>query len=58
MPSIDDVAIAAGAAARPPVPMMLTKANCEPPVNISRLITQVCQMSRPAATASAPNETP
>ncbi len=58
MPSIDDVAIAAGAAARPPVPMMLTKANCEPPVNISTESSCDCQMSRPAATASAPKLMP
>ena len=58
MPSIDDVAIAAGAAARPPVPMMLTKANCEPPVNSSTESSWDCQMSRPAATASAPKLMP
>src|SRR4051812_8985176 len=34
------------------------KANCEPPVNITRLSTLACATVRPAATASAPNETP
>ena len=58
MPSIDAVAIAAGAAPRPPVPMMLTNANCEPPVNISRDISCACQRSSPAATASAPKLMP
>ena len=57
-PSSDADAMAAGAAATPPAAMTPTKANCEPPVNISRLSTQVCQTSRPAATASAPNEMP
>ena len=33
-------------------------ANCDPPLNMNRLSTQVCQMSRPEATESAPNEMP
>ena len=53
-----ELAIAAGAAASPPVAITPMRANCDPPENISRLITQVCQTSSPAATASAPNETP
>jgi hypothetical protein len=51
-------AIADGAAARPPAPTMPTNANCEPPVNIRRLRTHVCQTSSPEATARAPKETP
>jgi len=34
------------------------KANCEPPENSRRLRAAVCGRSRPAATASAPNDTP
>ena len=34
------------------------RANCEPPENMNRLSTQVCQMSSPDATAKAPNESP
>ena len=33
-------------------------ANCEPPENKTKLKKQVCQMSRPAATLSAPKDTP
>ena len=51
-------AIAAGAAATPPAPITPMNANCDPPVNITRLSTQVCQISRPDAVASAPNEIP
>ena len=58
MPSIEAVAIAAGAALRPPVPMMLTNANWEPPVNISSESTWACQRSSPAATARAPKLMP
>ncbi len=42
----------------PPAPITPTNANWLPPVNISRLSAQACQTSRPAATASAPKETP
>src|SRR6185312_1967082 len=58
MPRMAALAIAAGPADTPPVAITPTSANCDPPVNISRLITQVCQMSRPAPTASAPYDTP
>jgi hypothetical protein len=58
MPSIDEVAIAAGAAASPPDAMMPTKANWEPPVKSTSESTCVCQMSRPAATARAPKLMP
>jgi hypothetical protein len=58
MPSMVAVAMAAGAAARPPAATMPTKANCEPPVNMTSESTWACQMSRPAATASAPKLTP
>ena len=51
-------ATAAGIAASPPAEITPTKANCEPPVNMTRLRMQVCQTSSPAATDSAPNETP
>ena len=37
---------------------MPTKANCEPPVNITSESTCACQMSSPAATARAPKLTP
>ena len=57
MPSIEDAAIAAGAACRP-FAMMPTKANCEPPVNISRESAIACHVSSPAATASAPKLMP
>ena len=57
-PSSPADATAAGSAVAPPEANTPTKANWEPPVNISRLSTQVCQMSRPAATPSAPNEIP
>ena len=57
-PSSDADAMAAGAAAMPPAPITPTNANCDPPVNMNRLSTQVCQTSRPDATASAPNEMP
>jgi len=57
-PSRAEEAMAAGAAAGPPAATTPTKANCDPPVNISRLNTQVCQMSRPDATDRAPNEMP
>ena len=58
MPSMVAVAMAAGAAARPPAAMIPTKANCEPPVNITSESTCACQMSSPAATARAPKLMP
>src|SRR5690554_1210713 len=51
-------AIAAGPAATPPDASTPISANCDPPENISRLSTQVCQTSSPAVTPSAPNEIP
>src|SRR5262249_30170891 len=45
------------AAAAPP-PISPTNANCEAPVNISTDRAQVWGAVRPAATASAPNESP
>jgi hypothetical protein len=57
-PSRPAEAIAAGAAATPPAPITPMNANCEPPVNITRLSTHVCQTSSPDATARAPNEMP
>ena len=58
MPSIDDVAMAAGAAASPPEAMMPTNANCDPPVKSTSESTWDCQMSSPAATARAPKLMP
>ncbi len=57
MLSIVAVAIAAGAAARPPVRMIPTSANWLPPVNIGAESACVCQMVRPAATERAPKLT-
>lgn len=57
-PSSADDAMAAGTAASPPAPMTPMKANCDPPVNMSRLSTQVCQTSSPEVVANAPNDTP
>jgi hypothetical protein len=42
----------------PPAARTPTRANWLAPVNSSSDITQVCTTSRPAATPSAPNETP
>ena len=42
----------------PPPAMTPMKANCEPPVNMSRLSAMACHTVRPAATARAPNEMP
>ena len=42
----------------PPPAMTPIKANCEPPVNMSRLNAMACHTDRPAATARAPNEMP
>ena len=52
--------MAAPNAAEPVPPPATTpmKANCEPPVNISRLSAMVCQTLSPEATPSAPNERP
>ena len=50
--------IAASPADVPPLASTPISANCEPPENINRLSTQVCQTSSPDATASAPNDTP
>src|SRR3954447_8609774 len=50
--------IAAGPAATPPLASTPITANCDPPENMNRLSTWVCQMSRPDATASAPNDSP
>lgn len=57
MPSIDDAAIAAGAACRP-LAMMPMNANCDPPVNMSRDSAMACHVSSPAATARAPKAMP
>src|SRR5690606_18662174 len=57
-PSSAAEATAEGRAAMPPAPRTPMNANCDPPVNISRLSTQVCQTPSPDATASAPNEMP
>jgi len=54
MPRIAAAEIADAPAAVPPVASTPTRANCEPPVNMTRLITEVCQTSSPAATARAP----
>src|SRR5215218_1931569 len=48
----------AGPAASPPEAITPTSAYWDPPENMSRLRTHVCQTSRPAATDSAPNEMP
>ena len=49
---------AAPASPEPPAPSTPTSANCEPPLNISKLNTQACAALSPDAVASAPNETP
>src|SRR3954464_414373 len=58
VPSNAAVAMPVAPAAAPLVAVTPTRAYCEPPVNITRLRKQVCQMSRPAATDNAPKETP
>src|ERR1700710_1129973 len=45
-------------AATPPEASTPISANCEPPLNITRLSTQACHTSRPDAVASAPKDTP
>ena len=52
------IAALATPAMPPPAAITPMNANCDPPVNITRLSTQVCQISRPDAVASAPNEIP
>ena len=52
------VAAPSAAAPLPPPATTPMKANCEPPVNISRLSAMACPTVRPAATASAPKDTP
>ena len=52
------VAVATAASPVPPAPITPTKANCEPPVNMSSERAQVCQTDRPAATPRAPKDTP
>ena len=42
----------------PPPATTPMKANCEPPLNSSRLSAMVCQKSRPEVTDSAPKDTP
>ena len=58
MPSIEEAAIAAGAAATPPAPTMLTNANWDPPVKRTSESTCACHTSSPAATARAPKLMP
>ena len=52
------VAAAHAAAPVPPPAITPMKANCDPPVNISALSATVCQTLSPAATDSAPKDTP
>nr|WP_233552938.1 hypothetical protein [Jiangella rhizosphaerae] len=42
----------------PPLPMTPTSANCDAPLNITRLSTMVCHTLSPDATETAPNEAP
>ena len=42
----------------PPAASTPTKANCEAPVNITSESAQVCATERPAATETAPKDTP
>src|SRR3954469_9143225 len=57
-PSSAAPVIAAGPAATPPLASTPITANCDPPENMNRLSTWVCQISRPDATANAPNDSP
>ena len=52
--------VAALIAATPDPPPATTpmNANCDPPLNSSRLKAMVCQKSRPDVTDNAPKETP
>src|SRR3954471_10562207 len=50
--------IAVPPAAAPPDARTPMRANWDPPLNMTRLSTQVCQMSRPDAVERAPNEIP
>ncbi len=52
------VAAAQAAAPAPPPPITAMNANWEPPVNISALRATVSHTDSPAATDSAPKETP
>ena len=52
------IAVAAPAAPLPPLLIVLTSANCEPPVNISTDSAHACSTENPPAAASAPNESP
>jgi hypothetical protein len=58
MPSNPAEAMAAVAAATPPVPIIPMKANWDAPENMRRLNTMVCHTLKPNATATAPKETP
>ena len=50
--------MATAAVAVPPDATTPMNANCDPPVNMSSDSAMVCARSSPAATDSAPNETP
>ena len=56
MPSMR--AVTAPESGAPPAAATPMNANCEAPVNITRDSTQVCRTDSPAATETAPNETP
>ncbi len=60
MPFRKPSSAAAVMAAMPDPPPATTpmKANCEPPLNMSRLNAMVCQKLNPEAEANAPNEMP
>ena len=45
-------------AATPPDASTPIRANCDPPLNMTRLRTHACQTSSPEAVASAPKEIP
>ena len=56
VPSIS--AVTAPESGAPPAATTPTIANWDAPVNITNDRTQVCSTDRPAATETAPNETP
>ena len=56
MPSIS--AVTAPESGAPPAAATPMNANWEAPVNITSDRAQVCSTERPAATETAPNETP
>ena len=56
MPS--NVAAPIAATPEPPPATTPMKANCEPPLNSSRLRAMVCQKSSPEVTDRAPKDTP